>query len=77
MLTVMHILLYYKKAPIVNPAQPISDKKQRRSKSIIKGILMVDIVRIVYLYFYKSDLMIMAILCICLVFILMLISPRL
>ncbi len=66
-----------KKAPIVNPAQPISDKKQRRSKRITKGILMVDIVWIVCLYFYKSDLMIMAILSICLVFILMLISPRL
>lgn len=60
-------------APIINSAQPISESKQKRSKRITKYILTVDIVWILCLAFNQRELMVMAILSICLVSVMMLI----
>lgn len=69
-------MCYYivKNAPIINPAQPISESKQKRSKKITKYILTADIVWIIYLALIQEELMSMAILSICLVSAMMLIS---
>lgn len=60
-------------APIINSAQPISESKQKRSKKITRYILTVDIVWIFCLAFNQRELMVMAILSICLVSVMMLI----
>lgn len=63
-----------KNAPIINPAQPINESKRKRSKKIAKYILIADIVWIIYLALIQEELMAMAILSICLVSAMMLIT---
>lgn len=65
-----------KNAPIINSVQPINESKQKRNKKMAKFILTVDIVWIVYLALNRRELMVMAILSICLVSVLMLISDK-
>lgn len=69
-------MCYYiiKNAPIINPAQPINESKQKRSKKITKYILIADIVWILSLALSRRELMAMAILSICLVSAMMLIT---
>lgn len=65
-----------KNAPIINSAQPINESKQKRNQKMAKFILTADIVWIVYLALNRRELMVMAILSICLVSVLMLISDK-
>lgn len=65
-----------KNAPIINSAQPINESKQKRNKKMAKFILIADIVWIVYLALNQRELMVMAILSICLASVLMLISDK-
>lgn len=65
-----------KNAPIINSAQPINESKQKRNKKMTKFILIADIVWIVYLALNRRELMVMAILSICLASVLMLISDK-
>lgn len=65
-----------KNAPIINSAQPINESKQKRNQKMAKFILTADIVWIVYLALNRKELMVMAILSICLVSVLMLISDK-
>lgn len=65
-----------KNAPIVNSAQPINEIKQKRNKKMTKYILITDIAWIVCLAINQRELMVMAILSICLVSVMMLISDK-
>lgn len=60
-------------APVINSAQPINEKKQKRSKIISRYILLADMLWIIYLALNHKELMVMAVLSICLVTILMMI----
>ena len=70
------IMCFYiiKNAPVISSAQPINESKRKRSREITKYILTADIVWIVYLAFTQRELIAMAILSICLVSAMMLIS---
>lgn len=59
--------------PVINSAQPINEKKQKRSKIISRYILLADMFWIIYLALNHKELMVMAVLSICLVTILMMI----
>ncbi len=65
-----------KNAPIFNSAQPINEIKQKRNKKMTKYILIVDIVWIFCLALNRRELMVMAILSICLASVLMMISNK-
>lgn len=65
-----------KNAPIINSAQPINESKQKRNKKMAKYILLADIAWIVWLALSRRELMVMAILSICLASVLMLISDK-
>lgn len=62
-----------KYAPVINSAQPINERKQKRSKIISRYILLADMFWIIYLSLNHKELMVMAVLSICLVTILMMI----
>lgn len=63
-----------KNAPVINSAQPMNETRQKRSKRITKYILITDTIWIIYLALYQKEWMAMAILSICLVSAMMLIS---
>ena len=63
-------------APIINPAQPINEQKQVRSKRIAVRILIVDIATILFLMESNKEMICMATLSICLVAVFMLITDK-
>lgn len=64
------------KAPLINHAQPISEYKQKRSKYIVKYILVVDIVFVLGFAFRNKEILSMTVLSICLVAVFMLITDK-
>lgn len=72
------IVSYYiaTNAPIINPAQPINEYKQKRSKRIAMYVLAVDVVAILYWAINRKELMCMAVLSIGLVAVFMLITDK-
>lgn len=65
-----------RKAPIIHCSQSISLDKQKHNKNLTKIILLGDMVWITYLAFYNKEMMVMAILGICLVSAFMLITDK-
>ena len=63
-----------KNAPVINSAQPMNETRQKRSKKITKYILIADTIWIIYLALNQKKWMAMAVLSICLVSAMMLIS---
>ena len=65
-----------KHAPVLNASQPINEYKQNRSRKIAMVILSLDILWISYLALKQKEMMCMAILSICLIFVFMLITDK-
>ena len=64
------------RAPVLHPNQPLSEKRVQKNKQVAKVIVLVELIAVCGLALTRLDLMLIAVLSICLVTLLMLPSDR-